>query len=81
MQRYFRFLLCCLPLHLMAQTGVQTLKGRIVDQQSKSPLIGVTVVVSSIEPPKRAITDPDGYYVIPEGAAQAPDRPVQLPGL
>ncbi|MFN8304308.1 MAG: TonB-dependent receptor [Saprospiraceae bacterium] len=64
MQRYFRLLLCCLPFHVFAQSGVQTLKGRVLDQQSQSPLIGVTVTVSSIEPAKGAISDAEGYFVI-----------------
>lgn len=64
MQRYFRLLLCCLPLQLFAQSGVQTLKGRILDQQSQSPLIGVTVTVDNVNPVKGAISDAEGYFVI-----------------
>ncbi|HNE30709.1 MAG TPA: carboxypeptidase-like regulatory domain-containing protein, partial [Saprospiraceae bacterium] len=53
-----------MPFHVFAQSGVQTLKGRVLDQQSQSPLIGVTVTVSSIEPAKGAISDAEGYFVI-----------------
>lgn len=65
-QRFFMFLLCCLQLQIFAQGNVQTLKGRVVDQQSKAPLIGVTVVVNNLQLPKGATTDIDGYYVIRE---------------
>lgn len=65
MQKYFFFLLCLIPLQAFTQ-NTQVLKGRIVDQQSKSPLIGVTVAVLNTDPVKGAITDIDGNYVIRE---------------
>ena len=65
MQKYFFFLLCLISLQAYAQ-NTQVLKGRIVDRQSKSPLIGVTVVVLKTEPVKGAMTDADGVYLIRE---------------
>lgn len=66
MQRYFLFLLSFIHLAPLFAQNVQTLKGRIVDQQSKSPLIGVTVTVANLQPARGAVTDIDGNYLIRE---------------
>ncbi|MEM7296967.1 MAG: carboxypeptidase-like regulatory domain-containing protein [Bacteroidota bacterium] len=49
-----------------AQEITQNIKGLTVDQDSKSPLIGATVVVLGSDPLKGAITGIDGTFVIPE---------------
>jgi hypothetical protein len=49
-----------------AQTAnTQTVKGRLLDTQSKSPLIGATVVVVGSSPLIGATTDSEGYYKLP----------------
>ncbi len=40
----------------------QTIRGRILDLDSKTPLVGVNVVLGSEGPVKGTITDPDGYF-------------------
>jgi hypothetical protein len=45
-----------------AQTNTQTIKGKILDQQSKSPIIGVNVIVLGLPQAKGASTDLDGNY-------------------
>ena len=56
----------CLPTYsqLLAQT--QTIRGRILDKQSKFPLIGANVVVLGTNPLKGAASDANGYFVINE---------------
>ncbi len=41
---------------------LQTVRGRILDQDSKSPLIGVNVLIGSDGPEKGTITDENGYF-------------------
>ena len=40
----------------------QTIRGRVIDMESKFPLIGVNVVVLNSDPLIGAVTDEDGYY-------------------
>lgn len=49
-----------------AQQLTQTLKGRILDQVSKSPVIGATVIIAGSEPLRGTTTDIDGYFQIKE---------------
>lgn len=51
-------------LYSQAQSLTQTIKGQVIDQQSKSPLIGATVVVVGSDPLQGATTDIDGYFKI-----------------
>lgn len=55
-----------LCLQLSGQQLTQTLKGRIVDQVSQSPVIGATIIIQGTDPLKGATTDIDGYFSIPE---------------
>ncbi len=56
--------LCFLSFASIGQQLTQTLKGRIVDQVSKSPVIGATVVVQGTDPIIGGTTDVDGYFNI-----------------
>ena len=49
-----------------AQPLTQTVRGKIVDSQSESPLIGATVVVTGTNPLKGAVTNVDGEFSIAE---------------
>lgn len=51
---------------LDAQPGspVQTIRGRVTDGSTGSPLPGVTVMVMELEPVKGATTDPDGFFIL-----------------
>ena len=51
--------------YAFAQTG-QTVKGRVIDDASQSPLPGVNVVIRSVDPVIGASTDMSGYYTINE---------------
>jgi hypothetical protein len=63
MNKLFTLLLLNLFSHwLMAQTGTQTIKGTIVDTQSKYPLIGTNVVVIGSDPLIGASTDMNGHF-------------------
>ncbi|MGD1892999.1 MAG: TonB-dependent receptor domain-containing protein [Cyclobacteriaceae bacterium] len=44
--------------------ATQTLRGQIVDAQSKFPLVGVNVIVLDTEPMIGTATDTDGYYTL-----------------
>ena len=54
------------PGSSFAQTATQTVRGRIVDAQSESPLPGVNVVVLNTDPLVGAVTDEQGYYALPK---------------
>ena len=42
----------------------QTIRGRVVDQDTQSPLIGAHVIVNSMDPIQGASTDVDGHFEI-----------------
>ncbi|HEY5825139.1 MAG TPA: carboxypeptidase-like regulatory domain-containing protein, partial [Cyclobacteriaceae bacterium] len=50
-------------LAVQAQT-TQTLRGRVIDEVSKSPLIGVTILLVQNDQPTGSTTDADGYYIL-----------------
>jgi hypothetical protein len=50
---------------LYAQVPTQTIKGTVYDQLSKEPLPGANVIIIGTDPPKGAVTDPDGKFKIP----------------
>ncbi len=58
------FLLTTVNIGMIAQPLTQTIKGRVIDQQSKTPLIGATIIVANAEPVLGSITDMDGFYKI-----------------
>ena len=43
----------------------QTIRGRILDRDSQTPLIGANVVVTSMNPIRGASTDENGFFSIP----------------
>ncbi len=50
---------------VFAQEFTQTIKGRIIDQQSKSPIVGVNIIVLDSKPFQGSTTDADGFFKIP----------------
>ncbi|MEO6036770.1 MAG: TonB-dependent receptor, partial [Saprospiraceae bacterium] len=54
--------LLALPLLLPAQTS--TLRGRVLDQQSETPLAGATVQILDLEPIIGALSDADGFFTL-----------------
>ncbi|MCD6012319.1 MAG: hypothetical protein K0Q79_2181 [Flavipsychrobacter sp.] len=56
-------LLLLVPVLCFAQR-TQRIKGTIVDKESKTPLIGVTVSISNITPSMGTVSDADGKYTI-----------------
>lgn len=66
MRSYWIFIaLAVFTVNLSAQVATQTLRGQVVDRESKSPLIGVTVVIRTDQgDTKGAVTDLDGIYVL-----------------
>lgn len=53
-----------LPVAAVAQQLVQTVRGTVVDEDSRMPLIGAAVVVMGTDPLKGATTDIDGRFEI-----------------
>ncbi|UCG26808.1 MAG: carboxypeptidase-like regulatory domain-containing protein, partial [Bacteroidales bacterium] len=47
---------------LNGQTLTQTIRGKIIDMDTKSPLIGATVIVLDTDPVIGTVTDPDGEF-------------------
>lgn len=64
----FSLLLILTANGVFAQEFTQTIKGRIIDQQSKSPLIGVNIIVLDAKPFQGSTTDTDGLFKIPNVA-------------
>lgn len=56
------FLLLFAQGNLSAQTLTQTIRGKVLDKQSKSTLPGATIQVLGIEPPIGAIADEEGNF-------------------
>ncbi len=50
----------------MAQDLTQTIRGKVLDAQSKSPVIGANVVLLGSDPLKGSVTDIDGNFRIEE---------------
>ncbi|RME29698.1 MAG: TonB-dependent receptor, partial [Candidatus Zixiibacteriota bacterium] len=61
-QHIFLYLIFTLAVHSFAQTTGE-IRGQVIDQQTKEPLIGVNVIVE--ETTYGASTDLEGNYVIP----------------
>lgn len=51
-------------LALKAQDLTQTIRGKVIDSQSESPLIGTTVIILGLQPIKGAVTDINGEFTI-----------------
>ncbi len=51
---------------LPAQTWTQTVRGKIVDKQLKTPLMGALVAVTDLVPPKGTATDINGQFKLNE---------------
>ena len=49
---------------IWAQKSTQTVRGRIVDQDSKQPIIGASIKVVNTNPTKGSASDADGYFKI-----------------
>lgn len=49
-----------------AQSLTQIIRGRVIDLDSKTPLIGVTLFIEGKHPIIGTITNEDGYYTFPE---------------
>ncbi len=60
---FFLCLLCLVFFELKAQ-NTQTIKGQILDSQSKYPIIGASVVVLNSNPLVGAVSDANGFYKI-----------------
>ncbi|GAB4347927.1 MAG: carboxypeptidase-like regulatory domain-containing protein [Flammeovirgaceae bacterium] len=54
----------CITNLLFAQEFSQNIRGRILDGDSKQPLIGANILIVGSEPIKGATTDYDGYFSI-----------------
>jgi hypothetical protein len=52
------------PQALMGQGFTQTIKGRVIDNQTQMPLPGANVVIMYTEPQIGTITDSEGYFRI-----------------
>ena len=62
--------LLCFALPLFAQPAgpTQTVRGIVLDADSKAPLVGVNVTIEGSEPLIGAVTGPDGEFRLPDVA-------------
>lgn len=47
------------------QTLTQTIRGRVIDTDAKTPLVGATIIVLDTDPVVGTVTDPDGEFHLP----------------
>ncbi|NQV53946.1 MAG: TonB-dependent receptor [Flavobacteriales bacterium] len=59
---FFLSILLCFTQSLFAQSPTQTIRGKVIDEQSNAPLIGANVVVIGSQPFIGASTDLDGNF-------------------
>ncbi len=53
-----------LGLNLFSANYSQTVRGYVVDQETKAPLFGVNILIIDTDPPQGASTDESGYFKI-----------------
>jgi hypothetical protein len=51
---------------LLAQHPTQTIRGRVIDRDTKTPIAYATVVLLHTSPPTGSITDAEGYFRLPD---------------
>lgn len=56
------FLLQCWSMIGLGQHLTQTIKGQVIDAESRQPLVGASVVVASVQPLLGAQTDVNGFF-------------------
>jgi len=61
---YLCLFLCLLLSNAKAQNLSQTIKGKVVDAASESPVIGASVLIENTNPLLGAVTDLDGNFNI-----------------
>jgi len=61
---FYIILLDLLPLMIFAQTPVQTIRGKVIDAETKSGLVGTNVIVMNSMPVLGINTSPDGSFRI-----------------
>lgn len=61
---FISILIVAMSSPLFAQTLTQTVKGKITEAETQSPVIGATVVIVGSSPQLGAMTDADGVYRI-----------------
>lgn len=54
--------LLCLPLILLSQNKTQILTGKVTDIDTKSPLIGASIIIETVSPPLGTQTDENGNF-------------------
>lgn len=61
----FCAVLWCAGLSFAQTPPTQTLSGLVLDKDTRQPLIGATIVVQTLEPPRGASTDVEGRFELP----------------
>lgn len=53
-----------LSIQIFANSYTQTVRGYVLDRDTKMPLIGVNIMIIGSNPPQGSSTDIDGYFKI-----------------
>lgn len=77
----FLFLLLVLSGRVIAQGNTQTIRGTILDTDTRRPLIGATILVVGSDPILGATTDFDGRFVIDNVATGRLDLQIRMVGF
>ncbi|MCB0768892.1 MAG: TonB-dependent receptor [Flavobacteriales bacterium] len=70
----------CLIHVAQAQGNSQTVRGTVIDDDTRIPLIGATVIILGSDPLKGSTTDPDGRFVITDVPTGRVDLQVRMLG-
>jgi hypothetical protein len=62
--RLLLFLLCLSSVLTTVAQNVQIVRGKVLDKETKQPIIGATVFVKDIEPQIATVTDVDGNFTM-----------------
>ena len=77
----FLFLLLVLSGRVIAQGNTQTIRGTILDTDTRQPLIGATILVVGSDPIRGATTDFDGRFVINDVPTGRVDLQIRMVGF
>lgn len=64
--RFLLFVLCFLTFDAFAQEFTQTVRGRVIDVESQSPLPGANIIVTTTKPAQGTSSDYDGKFRLEE---------------
>ena len=57
------FTISIILFSIVGHAQIGSIKGRVIDKDSEVPIMGATIELLEVQPPKGTITDFDGYFL------------------